>query len=126
MKNQKSCVILNTASIKAIRPRPGNSMYSASKAATVNLTISLALELAEYGIRVVGINPVATATPMLKEFIGKDTEFNTGKEKYEASIPLGKVAKPEDIANAASFLVSNDAAMVTGSFIDVVDGGRGI
>lgn len=124
MKKQKSGVIINTASINGVRPRAGNSIYSASKAAVINLTKSLAMELAPEGIRVVGINPVATETNMLKDFIGNQ-DFNLGKEKFIESIPLGRVAKPEDIANAALFLASDDANMVTGSFLNI-DGGRGI
>ncbi|MEW9673972.1 SDR family NAD(P)-dependent oxidoreductase [Ammoniphilus sp. 3BR4] len=125
MKKQSSGVIINTASINGVRPRPGNSMYSASKAGVINLTKSLALELAEFGIRVVGINPVATETGMLKDFIGLDQEYDSGKAKFVSSIPLGRVAKAEDIAQAALFLASDHASMVTGSFIDV-DGGRGV
>ncbi|MDT8861004.1 SDR family oxidoreductase [Alkalihalobacillus sp. MEB130] len=124
MKKQSTGVIINTASIMGVRTRPGHSIYSASKAAAIMLTKSLALELAEYGIRVVGINPVATETGMLKAFIG-DQEYESGKGKFISSIPLGRVAAADDVAKAALYLASDDASMVTGSFIDI-DGGRGV
>ncbi|ALX47574.1 SDR family NAD(P)-dependent oxidoreductase [Lentibacillus amyloliquefaciens] len=124
MQRQSSGVIINTASINGARPRAFNSMYSASKAAVITLTKSLALELAEYGVRVVGVNPVAAETTMLQGFIG-DADYDSGKEKYASSVPLGRLAKAEDIANTVLFLASDKASMITGSLIDV-DGGRGI
>lgn len=124
MKKQGSGVIINTASITGVRPRPGQNMYSATKGGAITLTKSLALELAEYGIRVVGINPVAADTGLLKDFIGNQ-DYEEGRQKFVSTIPLGRLAKAEDIARAALFLASDDAAMITGSFIDV-DGGRGV
>src|SRR5206468_10888208 len=70
MKAQGGGVILNTASTAGIRPRPGLALYNASKAAVISVTKTLALELAEFRIRVVSICPVATDTPMLPSFIG--------------------------------------------------------
>lgn len=125
MKKQGSGVIITTASITGPRPRPGQNMYSASKAGAITLTKSMALELAEYGIRVVGINPVATDTGLLQDFIGRDNDYEEGRQKFLSTIPLGRLATAEDIARAALFLASDDAAMITGSFIDV-DGGRGV
>ncbi|MCZ8511517.1 SDR family oxidoreductase [Paenibacillus filicis] len=124
-KMQKSGgVIINTASISASRPRAGQNVYAASKSAVVTLTKSLAMELADYQIRVVAINPVAVNTPMLKGFIGERDE-QEAKKMYISSIPLGRLAEPKDIANAALYLASDDASLVTGSILDV-DGGRGI
>lgn len=124
MKKQSSGVIINTASINAVRPRPLNSMYSATKAAVITLTKSIALELAEYNIRVVGINPVASETGMLQGFIGEG-DYNAGKQKFASTVPLGRLANPQDIANSVIFLASEDAYMITGSCVDV-DGGRGV
>ncbi|HEV8676208.1 MAG TPA: SDR family oxidoreductase [Methylomirabilota bacterium] len=123
MKRQKRGVFLITASTSAIRPRPGVQCYSASKGAVVALAKSLALELAPFGVRVVALAPVATETPMLPTFMGKPAVDDEGRARYVATIPLGRLNTPDDLAKAALFLVSDDAAMVTGSCVEV-DGGR--
>jgi 3-oxoacyl-[acyl-carrier protein] reductase len=123
MKRQRRGVFLITASTAAIRPRPGGQVYAASKGAVVTLTKALALETAPHGVRVVAIAPVATHTPMLPTFMGKREMDAEGLAKYEATVPLGRLNQPEDIAGTAVFLASDDAAMITGSVIEV-DGGR--
>jgi 3-oxoacyl-[acyl-carrier protein] reductase len=123
MKRQRAGVILATASTSAIRPRPGVQSYSASKGAVVALTKSLALELAPFGVRVVAIAPVATETPMLPRFSGKERVDEDLLRKYLPTIPLGRLNAPEDVARTALFLASDDAAMITGACIEV-DGGR--
>lgn len=123
MKKQGGGVILNTASAAAMRPRHGLSAYSASKGAVITWTKALALELAPSKIRVVAIAPVATDTPMLATFLGKTEVDDTGRDAMVRTIPLGRLATPEDIARAAFFLASDDAAMMTGACIEV-DGGR--
>jgi 3-oxoacyl-[acyl-carrier protein] reductase len=123
MKRQKRGVFLITASTAAIRPRPGGQTYAASKGAVVALTKSLALEAAPYGVRVVAIAPVATETPMLATFMGKKEVDAEGMARYIATVPLGRLNKPEDIARTAVFLASDDAAMITGACVEV-DGGR--
>jgi 3-oxoacyl-[acyl-carrier protein] reductase len=123
MKRQRRGVVLVTASTSAMRPRPGVQCYSASKGAVVTLTKSLALELAPFGIRVVAIAPVATDTPMLPTFMGKAAIDDEGRARYIATIPLGRLNTPEDIASAALFLASDDASMITGTCVEV-DGGR--
>ncbi len=123
MKEQRRGVILVTASTSAIRPRPGVQCYSASKGAVLSLVRSLALELAPFGIRVVAIAPVATDTPMLPAFMGKTAVDDEGRARYVATIPLGRLNRPEDVAATACFLASDDAAMITGSCVEV-DGGR--
>ncbi len=110
-------------STAAIRPRPGGQSYAASKGAAHVLAKSLALELAPFGVRVVAIAPVATETPMLPTFMGKDKVDDEGLTRYRATVPLGRLNQPEDLARAALFLASDDAAMITGSAIEV-DGGR--
>ncbi len=120
MKTQKSGVIINTASAAGVRPRPGTSVYCASKGAAIVFTKALAIELASFGIRVNCINPVATDTPM--------TEWLTasGQRKYViATIPLGRFARADEIAYAALYLASDESSMVTGAALDV-DGGRSI
>ncbi|MBV8713516.1 MAG: SDR family oxidoreductase [Chloroflexi bacterium] len=123
MKAQGGGVILNTASTAGIRPRPGLAAYNASKAAVISLTKTLALELAPYRIRVVSICPVATDTPMLPTFLGADEA--EGRKRFVATIPWGRLNRPEDLARAAVFLASPDAEMVTGTAFEV-DGGRDV
>jgi 3-oxoacyl-[acyl-carrier protein] reductase len=123
MKGQRSGVFLITASTSAIRPRPGVQSYSASKGAVVTLAKSLALESAPFGVRVIAIAPVATETPMLATFMGKTQVDEEGMTRYRATVPLGRLNAPEDVAKAAVFLASDDAAMITGSCVEV-DGGR--
>lgn len=123
MKRQRAGVILVTASTSAIRPRPRVQCYTASKGAVIALTKTLALELAPFGIRVVALAPVATETPMLPTFMGKPAIDEESRARYVATIPLGRLNMPEDIAKAALFLASDDAAMMTGTCVEV-DGGR--
>ncbi|HEV8614371.1 MAG TPA: glucose 1-dehydrogenase [Methylomirabilota bacterium] len=123
MKRQKRGVYLVTASTAGIRPRPGGQVYAASKGAVITLTKALALEVAPHGVRVVAIAPVATHTPMLPTFMGKQQVDAEGLARYEATVPLGRLNQPEDLARTAVFLASDDAAMITGSCIEV-DGGR--
>jgi 3-oxoacyl-[acyl-carrier protein] reductase len=121
MREQGGGVILNTASTAGIRPRTGLSAYATSKGGMITLTKQLAHELAEDGIRVNAICPVATDTDMLPEFAGDDLSV----ESMADTIPLGRLGEPEDVAHAAAFLASDEAAMVTGSALEV-DGGRDI
>ncbi len=123
MKGQRRGVFLATASTAAIRPRPGGQTYAASKGAVVTLVKALALEAASYGVRVVAIAPVATHTPMLPTFMNKREVDAEGLARYVATVPLGRLNQPEDIAGAAVFLASDEAAMITGSCLEV-DGGR--
>jgi 3-oxoacyl-[acyl-carrier protein] reductase len=124
MKQQGGGVILNVASTAGIRPRPGLAAYNASKAAVINFTKTLALELAPYRIRVVSICPVATDTPMLPGFIGAQDPVE-GRQKFIATIPWGRLNRAEDLARAAVFLASPEAEMVTGTAFEV-DGGRDV
>lgn len=107
----------------AIRPRPGGQTYAMSKGAVITLAKALALDVAPHGVRVVAICPVATHTPMLPTFMGTQTVEAEGLKRYEATVPLGRLNQPEDIAQTAVFLASDDAAMITGTTIEV-DGGR--
>jgi 3-oxoacyl-[acyl-carrier protein] reductase len=113
-------IIINIGSTAAIRPRPGVSAYSATKGAVHTLTKGLAGELAPDRIRVCAIAPVATETPLLPSFLGPAPGM---REKFIATIPLGRLALAQDVANAALFLASADAEFLTGNIVEV-DGGR--
>lgn len=121
MREQGQGVILNTASTAGIRPRTGLSAYAASKGGMITLTKQLAHELAKDNIRVNAICPVATDTNMLPQFAGSDLSV----EGMAETIPLGRLAEPDDIASAAVFLASGEADMITGTALEV-DGGRDI
>jgi 3-oxoacyl-[acyl-carrier protein] reductase len=114
-------VILNTASTAGLRPRPGLVWYNGSKGAAVLLTKSMAVELAPDNIRVNALCPVAGETPLLASFMGGDTPEL--RAKFKASVPLGRLSTPQDVANAALFLASDEAAFLTGVCLEV-DGGR--
>jgi 3-oxoacyl-[acyl-carrier protein] reductase len=120
-KARKTGAILNVASTAAVSPRPRLSWYNASKGWMVTATKSMAVELAPLGIRVNAINPVAGETPLLKTFMGEDTPEI--RAKFLSTIPLGRFSTPEDMGNAACFLCSDEASMITGVALEV-DGGR--
>jgi 3-oxoacyl-[acyl-carrier protein] reductase len=115
-------VIVNIASTAGVRPRPGLTWYNGSKGAAIALTKSMAVELAPDRIRVCAINPVIGETGLLETFMGvPDTPQN--RERFLATIPLGRFSTPTDIANAALFLASDEAEFLTGICVEV-DGGR--
>ena len=121
MRQRKYGVILNIASTAGMRPRPGLVWYSGTKGAVNTISKGMALELAEDNIRVNAISPVMGETGLIADFMGQDTPEN--RAKFKASIPLGRFSQPRDIANAAIFLASDAADLITG--IDFpVDGGR--
>ena len=121
MKKQGFGVILNVASTAGVRPRPGLVWYNTSKGAMMTATKAMAIELAGEKIRVNAINPVAGETGMLHLFMGEDTPEK--RAQFISSIPLGRLSLPEDMANAALFLCSDEASMITGTILEV-DGGR--
>ncbi len=121
MDKQGGGVIITTASTAGIRPRPGLTWYNASKGWAITATKSMAVELAPKNIRVNCLCPVAGETGMLEKFMGADTPEI--REKFRASVPLGRLSTPLDIANAALWLASDEAAFITGVALEV-DGGR--
>lgn len=125
MKETGKGVIINIASISGVRPRLKTCAYASSKAAAIHLTKALALELARFNIRVNAINPVAVDTPMLTWLLPEGPAAVEARKKLLTTIPLGRIATPEDIAYAALYLASDESGMMTGASIDV-DGGRGI
>jgi 3-oxoacyl-[acyl-carrier protein] reductase len=121
MRGTGGGVIINIGSTAGIRPRPGLTWYNATKGAVNLMSKSMAVELAPDRIRVCCIAPVAGETPLLPMFMGDDTPET--RERFRASIPLGRLSTPADIANAALFLASDEASMLTGNVLEV-DGGR--
>lgn len=121
MEKQGGGVILNTASTAGIRPRPGLTWYNASKGWVITATKSMAAELAAKKIRVNCLCPVAGDTPMLERFLGEDTPER--RAQFRATVPLGRLSTPLDVANAALWLASDEAAFITGVALEV-DGGR--
>jgi len=119
MRRRKG-VIINIGSTAGLRPRPGLSCYNATKGAVHVFSKTLAVELAPE-IRVCTIAPVAGDTPLLATFMGGDTAEL--RAKFVATVPLGRLSTPQDVANAALFLASDEAAFLTGNVAEV-DGGR--
>ena len=124
LRAQGGGVIVNTSSAIALTPRPKLAAYAASKGAVSAYTQSLALELAQENIRVNALCPVAGDTPMLTEFMG-GAESNQARSKFIDSVPMGRLSTPLDVANAAVFLASDEAALITGVLLPV-DGGRSV
>lgn len=117
-------VMINVGSTAGIRPRPGLGWYNSSKGAVNIMTKTLAVELAPDKIRVCGLAPVMGATALLETFMGMpDTPEN--RAKFLSTIPLGRLCEPEDMANAALYLASDEAEFITGVILEV-DGGRTI
>ena len=121
MKRQKKGSILNIASTAGLSPRPNLNWYNASKGWMITATKTMAVELAPYNVRVNSLAPVAGETPLLKSFLGEDTPER--RKAFLSTIPIGRFSQPQDLGNAASFLCSDEANMITGVTLEV-DGGR--
>jgi 3-oxoacyl-[acyl-carrier protein] reductase len=121
MKEKKSGNILNISSTAGLSPRPKLNWYNASKGWVNTATKTMAVELAPFGVRVNALNPVAGETPLLASFMGEDTPER--RAAFLSTIPLGRFSTPEDMANAATYLCSDEAGMITGVCMEV-DGGR--
>ncbi len=121
MKTRKTGAILNIASTAGLSPRPNLNWYNASKGWMITATKTMAVELAPFGVRVNALCPVAGETPLLASFMGEDTPDR--RAKFLATIPLGRFSTPEDMGNAACYMCSDEASMVTGAAMEV-DGGR--
>lgn len=121
MKTRKAGAILNIASTAGVSPRPRLNWYNASKGWMITATKTMAVELAPTGVRVNALNPVAGETPLLASFMGEDSPEM--RAKFLATIPLGRFSTPQDMGNAACFLCSDEASMITGVAMEV-DGGR--
>ena len=115
--------IINISSVSGLIGGHNLAAYNASKGAVITLTKAMAVELAAEHIRVNALCPVAGETPMLVDFMGGDTPEK--RAQFVDSVPMGRLAVPEDIANAALYLASDEGAFITG--VDFrIDGGRAI
>lgn len=124
MRQKGGGSIVNIGSVAGIRPRPGLTWYNSTKGAVNILSQSMAAELAPDNIRVNAICPVMGETGLLEAFMGvPDTPEN--RARFVATIPMGRMSRPEDIARATLYLASDDAEFITGVLLPV-DGGRTI
>jgi len=116
--------LLFTGSLQSLKAKPNFSVYTASKHGVMGMVRGLALELAPVGIRVNGVCPTVTDTPLLREFSAAmaDNE-EEAMRRFRATVPLGVMAEPRDVAAAFAFLASPDARMITGHAL-TVDGGQ--
>jgi 3-oxoacyl-[acyl-carrier protein] reductase len=122
MSRQGGGSIINIGSTAGIRPRPGLTWYNASKAAVNLSSKSLAVELAPLKIEVNCVAPVMGETGLLEAFMGvPDTPEN--RARFISTIPLGRLARPADVASACVYLASDDAEFLTGVIL-TIDGGR--
>ena len=121
MKKQKRGSILNISSTAGISPRSNLNWYNATKGWMITATKAMAVELAPFNVRVNSLAPVAGETPLLKSFLGEDTPER--RQAFLSTIPIGRFSTPKDLGNAACYLCSDEASMITGSILEV-DGGR--
>jgi 3-oxoacyl-[acyl-carrier protein] reductase len=124
MKSAGKGVVINLGSMGGVRARPGTNVYASSKAAVIHLTKAVAVEVAPNNIRVNYINPAAVDTPMLPQFRPSGMDLEEFYQSAKESMPLGRIANPEDVAYAALFLACDESSLVTGTGIDVNGGGR--
>jgi NAD(P)-dependent dehydrogenase (short-subunit alcohol dehydrogenase family) len=123
-RNPAGSSVLFTSSLQGLKAKPNFSLYTVAKHGIIGLVRSLALELAPHNVRVNALCPTVVATPMLQAFLpGMAADAEDAMNRFRATIPLGRMPEPEDVASAALFLVSDEARMITGVALPV-DGGQ--
>lgn len=120
MKKAKQGVIINMSTVNALRPHGFHCAISSSKSGVIALTKALAVELAPDNIRVNCISPWTIETPSFRNSLTAEQQ-----RQWISEIPLGRIGQPEDIANAALFLASDEASWITGVNLPV-DGGYAV
>lgn len=123
IKNKKGC-ILNMASVASNLGIPDRFAYSTSKGAVYTMTLSVARDFVDQGIRCNCICPARVHTPFVDNYLKENYPGNEEEmfKKLEATQPIGRMAKPEEIASLAAYICSDEASFVTGSAFDI-DGG---
>ena len=121
LKDQGSGAIVNTASLAGLIGMPGRAAYSLSKGAVVNFTRAIAAELGSHGVRANAVCPGVVETPLVTDDRDPE-EWPDLRDRMAEAYPLGRLGRPEDVANAVRFLASEEAAWITGHAL-VVDGG---
>lgn len=114
--------IVNVASIRGVTAARGLAAYSASKGAVLSLTQQMALDYARSGIRINAVSPGFVESEMLKGYIDRQSDPQAAHAVMAGTAALGRIGRPEEIAEAVLFLVSDDASFITGANL-VVDGG---
>jgi NAD(P)-dependent dehydrogenase (short-subunit alcohol dehydrogenase family) len=122
MLKQGGGSIINTASIAGLVGTPNLAAYCASKGGIVLLTKSMALDYAKNSIRINCVCPGAVMTPMIKRFVEKAPDPEQAMKALDAEHPIGRIGRPEEIANAVLFLAGEDSSFITGIALPV-DGG---
>jgi meso-butanediol dehydrogenase/(S,S)-butanediol dehydrogenase/diacetyl reductase len=122
--------IINISSLGGLRCSPGAPAYDTSKAGLIMLSQQAALEYGPYHIRCNALCPGATRTAMLEEAVsdmaaGRGTDLQTMLKRFSSPLPLKRIADPEEIAKACSFLASEDSSFITGAVL-VIDGGSSV
>lgn len=120
---ERGGVLVNIASTAGVRPRPGLTVYNASKGAVITMSKSMAAEFAPENVRVNCVNPVFNPDTALSAAFAGGPVDQARREKFRATIPMGRFSTALDVANACLYLASDDASFVTGVCIEV-DGGR--
>ena len=118
-------MIVNIASIAALKGTRNRLLYSASKGAVVSMTRSMALDLAPEKIRVNCICPGMTYSPSLAKRIANTPDPKSTEAAFIAAVPVGRLGQPEDIASSVLFAASDRNSFMTGSVI-TVDGGKSL
>ncbi|MFF5989479.1 SDR family NAD(P)-dependent oxidoreductase [Prauserella flavalba] len=124
LREQPGSSVVNVASISARRPRPGSTVYCATKAAVESFTRGFAAEVAPQ-VRVNAVSPVISETGFVKSAFGVDELPDDTRKSMIDGIPMGRTTSVDDVANAILYLASSKAAFLTGVCLDV-DGGRSI
>ncbi|RJX74855.1 SDR family NAD(P)-dependent oxidoreductase [Pseudomonas sp. LS-2] len=120
MKGRPGAAIVNTSSVWGVYPGPGHVAYCTSKGAVAALSKNLGRDCAPLGIRVNAVCPHEINTPMIRTgFERRGLDPDKAVEELNKSVPLGRIAEPEDIADVIAFLASNEARYIAGETLEV-------